>query len=98
MSALRKERSNALVERILSRKAEVRALLWKELEAERDERRARGEVLARGVWVPKELVPRIEQSFSQRARKILVELHIAAAVILTVDFIVWSVFRKFLLP
>ncbi len=98
MSALRNERSKELVERIRSRKAEVRAALWKELEAERDERHARGEVFTRGVWVPREAAPRIEQTFSQRARKILVELHIAAAAILAVDFIVWSVFRKFLLP
>ncbi len=84
--------------RIRGMREEIRGSLWREIEAERRERHARDEVFYKGQWVPKALVPAIEERCSRHAKTAFVEFHLLLAVILLVDVGLFLVFHMLFMP
>ncbi len=86
------------VGRIRGMREEIRASLWRQIEAERRERHARGEVFFKGQWVPKARVTAIRKRCSKNARTVFREFHVVLAVILLVDVGLFLVFNMLFMP
>ncbi len=84
--------------RIRGLREEIRGSLWRQIEAERRERHARGEVFFKGQWVPRSRVAAIRKRCSRNARTVFREFHVLVAVILLVDVGLFVVFNMLFLP
>ncbi len=93
-----KEYRKKFVGRIRGMREEIRGSLWRQIEAERRERHACGEVFFKGQWVPKALVAPIRKRCSKNARTVFREFHVLIAVILLVDVGLFLVFDMLFLP
>lgn len=87
-----------LISRIQAYRQEVSSALKNIFLAEKDQRHRQGEIFFEGYWVPEELVPRLQQELSKRARVIFFETHLLSFGIVLLNVILWFAFRIFLLP
>jgi hypothetical protein len=87
-----------LLSRIEAYRQEFSSSLKNKFLQERDERHRNGEVFFEGYWVPKEMVPEIQQRLKSRGRIIFLEIHLLVLGILFFCMLLWIVFKVFLLP
>lgn len=94
----KRKEEEALIASIESFKGDFIAALQNKLVLERDERHKNGEVFFEGYWVPKDLVPKLQQKLSKNARIVFFEVHLLALGVVLFGILLWIVFRIFLLP
>ncbi len=98
MKTAEKDYREKFAGRIRGKREEIRGSLWRQIEAERLERHARDEVFFKGHWVPKALVPAMEERCSKNAKTVFREFHVLLAFILLVDVGLFLVFNMLFMP
>ena len=87
-----------LLSRIEAYRQEFSSSLENKFLQERDERHRNEEVFFDGHWVPREMVPKIQQKLARRGQIIFLEIHLLVLGILFFCMLLWVVLKRFLLP
>ena len=87
-----------MIARIVAYRQEFSSSLKNEFLQERDERHGNGEVFFEGFWVPRELVPKIQQRLTSRRKIIFLEVHLLVFGVVFFNILLWFVFKIFILP
>ncbi len=87
-----------LISRIQAYRKEFSLSLKDKFLKERDERHNNGEVFLKGYWIPKDLVPRLQQELTKRGRIVFFETHLLVLGVIFFTILIWVLFKIFLLP
>jgi len=98
MSKKTRKEEEDLIFRIKAYRKEVISGLKDNFFQEKDERHSNGEIFFEGYWLPKDLVPKIQQKIAKRVRVVFFEIHLLVLVVLFFNILLWIVFNRFLLP
>lgn len=98
MSKKTRKEEEELISRIQAYRQEFSSTFKDNFSQERDERHRNGDVFFEGYWVPKNLVPKIQQELTKRGRIVFFEMHLLAFGVVFFNILLWIVFKIFLLP
>jgi len=65
---------------------------------DREERHKKGEVFYEGFWVPQEKLSDIQNILVKRGRTVFFEIHFLVIILILLTFLLWALFKIFLLP
>ena len=65
---------------------------------DRDERHKKGEVFYEGSWVPQEKLSNIQKILLKRGRIVFFEIHFLVIILVLLNFLLWTIFERYLLP
>ena len=65
---------------------------------DRDERHKKGEIFYEGSWVPQEKLSNIQKILLKRGRIVFFEIHFLVIILVLLNFLLWTIFERYLLP
>src|SRR4030043_1233174 len=65
---------------------------------DRDERHKKGEIFYEGAWVPQEKLSNIQKILLKRGRIVFFEIHFLVIILVLLNFLLWTIFERYLLP
>ncbi|MCI4626316.1 MAG: hypothetical protein L3V56_10195 [Candidatus Magnetoovum sp. WYHC-5] len=78
-------------------KTKLRQTLKEELVKERAERHARGEIFCYNTWIPREKIQFIRKRLFLKGMAIFFELHVLFFLVMFIIYVIWNIFKRFIL-
>jgi hypothetical protein len=98
MNKKERKEEKELINQIKDFRRLFRDSLKEKLLEEREERHKKGEVFFKGFWVPQDKISEVQKALLKRGRIIFFEIHFLVIILILFSFLLWMVFKRFLLP
>lgn len=97
-NVMEKPHKAELIKQIADYKKKFMMAAMENLLKERQQRHVKGEVFYKGHWIPQNHVSTFQKYLIKKSRIVFIEIHIVILMILLLDYALWIIFKKFLLP
>jgi hypothetical protein len=98
MNKEERKEEKELINQIKDFRRLFRDSLKEKLLKEREERHKKGEVFFKGFWVPQDKISKVQKALLKRGRTVFFEIHFLVIILILFSFLLWMVFKRFLLP